>query len=119
MRYDAQVKPLPGGSVQCDARVRRAKEAVGQGGQIGPVLNGAAANGLETLLRAVITPNAAMEAGYRTFRIELKDGDTLDGFLVSEHFACSCRIDGRAPEVNDFAADNPEVSTLMDCFKLL
>jgi putative membrane-bound dehydrogenase-like protein len=57
----------------------------GQGGQIGPVLNGAAANGLETLLRAVLTPNAAMEAGYRTFRVELKDGDVLDGFLVSQN----------------------------------
>jgi putative heme-binding domain-containing protein len=56
----------------------------GQGGQIGPVLNGAAANGLETLLRSVLTPNAAMEAGYRTFHIELKDGDTLEGFLVSQ-----------------------------------
>lgn len=57
----------------------------GQGGQIGPVLNGAAANGLETLLRAVLTPNAAMEAGYSTFRVELKDGDVLDGFLVSQN----------------------------------
>lgn len=57
----------------------------GQGGQIGPVLNGAAANGLDTLLRAVLTPNAAMEAGYRTFRVELKDGDILDGFLVSQN----------------------------------
>ena len=57
----------------------------GQGGQIGPVLNGAAANGLETLLRALLTPNAAMEAGYRTFRVELKDGDVLDGFLVSQN----------------------------------
>lgn len=57
----------------------------GQGGQIGPVLNGAAANGIETLLRAVLTPNAAMEAGYRTFRVELKDGDVLDGFLVSQN----------------------------------
>lgn len=56
----------------------------GQGGQIGPVLNGAAANGLETLLRSVLTPNAAMEAGYRTFRVYLKDGDILDGFLVSQ-----------------------------------
>jgi putative heme-binding domain-containing protein len=56
----------------------------GQGGQIGPVLNGAAANGLETLLRSVLTPNAAMEAGYRAFHIELKDGETLDGFLVSQ-----------------------------------
>jgi putative membrane-bound dehydrogenase-like protein len=56
----------------------------GQGGQIGPVLNGAAANGVDTLLRAILTPNAAMEAGYRTFRVELKDGDVLDGFLVSQ-----------------------------------
>jgi putative heme-binding domain-containing protein len=56
----------------------------GQGGQIGPVLNGAGASGLEPLLRNVITPNAAMEAGYRAFRIELKDGETLDGFLVSQ-----------------------------------
>jgi putative heme-binding domain-containing protein len=56
----------------------------GLGGQIGPVLNGAGASGLEPLLRNVITPNAAMEAGYRTFRVELKDGDTLDGFLVRQ-----------------------------------
>jgi len=56
----------------------------GQGGQIGPVLNGAGAMGTEGLLRAILTPNAAMEAGYRTFRVELKDGDVLDGFLVSQ-----------------------------------
>lgn len=56
----------------------------GQGGQIGPVLNGAGANGVETLLRALLTPNAAMEAGYRTFRVQLKDGDVQDGFLVSQ-----------------------------------
>ena len=30
------------------------------------------------------TPNAAMEAGYRTFRVELKDGEILDGLLVSQ-----------------------------------
>jgi len=56
----------------------------GQGGQIGPVLNGAGAMGVDGLLRAVLTPNAAMEAGYRTFRVELKDGDLVDGFLVSQ-----------------------------------
>jgi putative heme-binding domain-containing protein len=56
----------------------------GQGGQIGPVLNGAGAMGTDGLLRAILTPNAAMEAGYRTFRVELKDGDVLDGFLVSQ-----------------------------------
>ena len=56
----------------------------GQGGQVGPVLNGAGANGVEALLRNVLTPNAAMEAGYRAFRVELKDGDVLDGIRVSE-----------------------------------
>jgi putative heme-binding domain-containing protein len=44
-----------------------------------------AASGIDTLLRAVITPNAAKEAGYRAFRVELKDGDILDGFLVSQN----------------------------------
>ena len=36
------------------------------------------------MLRAILTPNAAMEAGYRNFRVELRDGETLDGFLVKE-----------------------------------
>lgn len=57
----------------------------GQGAQIGPVLNGAAANGLDGLLRAVLTPNAAMEGGYRTFRIELADGELAEGFLVAQN----------------------------------
>ncbi|HYV30477.1 MAG TPA: c-type cytochrome, partial [Candidatus Binatia bacterium] len=56
----------------------------GRGGQIGPVLNGAGAMGVEGLLRATLTPNAAMEAGYRTFRAELRDGEVVDGFLVSQ-----------------------------------
>ncbi|MEW6303035.1 MAG: PVC-type heme-binding CxxCH protein [Verrucomicrobiota bacterium] len=56
----------------------------GQGGQIGPVLNGAGAMGVESLLRNLLTPNAAMEPGYRVFRVELKDGDVLDGMLVSQ-----------------------------------
>ena len=36
------------------------------------------------LLRNILTPNAAMEPGYRVFRVELKDGDVLDGIRVSE-----------------------------------
>ncbi len=56
----------------------------GEGGQIGPVLSGAGAMGTEAVLRALLTPNAAMEAGYRVFRVELKDGDVLDGLLVSQ-----------------------------------
>jgi putative heme-binding domain-containing protein len=56
----------------------------GTGGQVGPVLNGAGALGVEALLRNILTPNAAMEPGYRAFRVELKDGDVLDGILVSQ-----------------------------------
>lgn len=56
----------------------------GTGGQVGPVLSGAGALGVEALLRNILAPNAAMEPGYRVFRVELKDGDVLDGIRVSE-----------------------------------
>jgi putative heme-binding domain-containing protein len=48
------------------------------------VLDGADAMGVKALLRATLTPNAAMEAGYRTFRVELRDGEVVDGLLVSQ-----------------------------------
>jgi len=56
----------------------------GTGGQIGPELSGAGAMGLESVLRNILTPNAAMEAGYRIYRVELKNGDLIDAFFVSE-----------------------------------
>lgn len=56
----------------------------GSGGKIGPALDGAGANGIEALLRNVITPNAAMEAGYRRFRVETVDGDLFEGLLASQ-----------------------------------
>jgi putative heme-binding domain-containing protein len=56
----------------------------GQGGKIGPVLDGAGANGVEALLRNILTPNAAMEAGYRRFRVETRDGEVQEGLLVSQ-----------------------------------
>jgi len=56
----------------------------GEGGKIGPVLDGAGANGVEALLRNILTPNAAMEAGYRRFRVETRAGDLLEGLLVSQ-----------------------------------
>ncbi|HKQ39120.1 MAG TPA: family 16 glycoside hydrolase, partial [Verrucomicrobiae bacterium] len=56
----------------------------GQGAQIGPNLSGAGAMNLDSMLRSILTPNAAMEAGYRTFRVELNTDEILDGFLVSQ-----------------------------------
>jgi putative membrane-bound dehydrogenase-like protein len=59
----------------------------GDGGNIGPDLSGVGALSTEALLRNILTPNAAMEAGYRTYRVELTDGDLLDGLFVREDAA--------------------------------
>jgi putative heme-binding domain-containing protein len=56
----------------------------GTGGLIGPNLSGAGAMGLDGVLRNLLTPNAAMEPGYRVYRAELADGSLKEGFLVSE-----------------------------------
>ena len=57
----------------------------GHGGQIGPNLSSAGAMGTESLLRNILTPNAAMEPGYRVFRAELTDGSIREGFLASQN----------------------------------
>jgi putative heme-binding domain-containing protein len=56
----------------------------GQGASIGPDLSGVGAMGDEAILRNIITPNAAMENGYRIYRMELKSGDLVEAFYVSE-----------------------------------
>ncbi len=56
----------------------------GQGGQIAPNLSGAGAMGLEAVVRNIMDPNAAMEAAFRVFRLELISGETLDSFYVTE-----------------------------------
>lgn len=55
----------------------------GQGGKVGPALDGLGVTGLEAILRNVLTPNAAMEGGYRSFRVVTKDGRIVQGLLVS------------------------------------
>ncbi|MEI7781837.1 MAG: c-type cytochrome, partial [Planctomycetota bacterium] len=55
----------------------------GQGGKVGPALDGLGITGVEAILRNVLTPNAAMEGGYRNFRVVTKDGRIVQGLLVS------------------------------------
>ena len=55
----------------------------GQGGKIGPALDGIGLTGVEGILRHVLTPNAAMEGGYRSFRVITRDGRVVQGLLVS------------------------------------
>ena len=57
-------------------------QAGGQGAGFAPNLDGSALRGTEGLLRAILTPSAAMEAGYRKYRVETKDGDIYEGFLA-------------------------------------
>jgi putative heme-binding domain-containing protein len=54
------------------------------GGNIGPNLSSAGSMGPEALVRNILTPNAAIEPGYRIFRITLKDSSLLDSFFVRE-----------------------------------
>lgn len=56
----------------------------GKGGQVAPALDGVANSGVEALLRNILTPNAAMEGGYRKYRVETKDDELVEGLLVSE-----------------------------------
>lgn len=55
----------------------------GQGGKVGPVLDGLGVTGVEAILRNVLTPNAAMEGGYRNYRVVTKGGRIVQGLLVS------------------------------------
>ncbi len=59
----------------------------GQGGQIAPALDGVAHTGVEAMLRNILTPNAAMESAYQTFRVVTQDGAVNDGFLVEQNAA--------------------------------
>lgn len=67
----------------------------GEGGMIGPNLSSVGAMGTESILRNILTPNAAMEPGYRVFRAELTDGTMKEGFLASrEDSAIVLRLPG-------------------------
>lgn len=54
----------------------------GKGGAAAPPLDGSGHRDLDSLLRAVLTPNAAVEPGYRAYRVETHDGQLAEGFLV-------------------------------------
>jgi putative heme-binding domain-containing protein len=57
----------------------------GKGGNLAPALDGSSNRDIDGLLRALLTPNAAVEGGYRAFRVESKDGKLVEGFLVSRN----------------------------------
>ena len=56
----------------------------GKGGQIGPALDGLGHTGIDAILRNLLTPSAAMESAYRTYRVITRDGNVVEGFLAGE-----------------------------------
>ncbi|MBL8692864.1 MAG: c-type cytochrome [Planctomycetes bacterium] len=58
--------------------------AKGDGGKIGPTLDGAGWMNPESLLRAIVTPSAALEPGYRMLQVTTEDRELVEGLLVSQ-----------------------------------
>ena len=56
----------------------------GVGESVGPPLDGIQRRGLEGVLAALLEPSAAMEAGYRVYRVEFIDETAVEGLLVRE-----------------------------------
>ncbi len=56
----------------------------GVGESVGPPLDGISRRGLEGVLTALLEPSAAMEAGYRVYRVDLLDETAVEGLLVRE-----------------------------------
>ena len=56
----------------------------GKGAGVAPALDGTSHRDLDSLLRAVVFPNAAFEPGYRTYRLETYSGEIYEGFFVGK-----------------------------------
>ena len=53
-----------------------------KGAKAAPPLDGSGHRDLDSLLRAIVTPDAAVEPGYRSYRVETHDGRLVEGYLV-------------------------------------
>ena len=55
-----------------------------QGGEVGPDLTVHNRADLESMLLAIINPNAEIREGFENYTIETRDGRTLSGFLIEQ-----------------------------------
>jgi putative heme-binding domain-containing protein len=78
----------------------------GQGGRVGPALDGVGLAGVDAMLRHVLTPSAAMEGGYRSFRVVTRDGRVVQGLLVSRN---ADAIVLRQPDTADVRIDARDI----------
>ncbi len=59
----------------------------GKGAGAAPALDGSGHRDLDGLLRAILFPNAAVEPGYRAYRVETLDGRLFEGYMVKHDAA--------------------------------
>ena len=62
------------------------KEVHAVGGLIAPPLDGIGNTGTEALLRNILTPSAAMESAYRTYRVTLNRDEVIDSAESEKRF---------------------------------
>ncbi len=55
-----------------------------EGGNIGPELTGYQRHDLQSLLTAIVKPNAEIREGFENYLLETKDGQHLSGFVVDQ-----------------------------------
>ncbi len=68
-----------------EASCLRCHKLAGEGGEVGPALDGIGARyNREYLLESVVAPNARIAQGFETLVVKLKDGSTRAGILKSE-----------------------------------
>jgi quinoprotein glucose dehydrogenase len=68
------------------AQCVRCHNAGGTGKQVGPVLDGIGSRvDRDYLLQAILEPSLVIAPGYQTISVELNDGETYDGVVVSEN----------------------------------
>ena len=61
---------------------------------------------VDALLRNLLTPNAAIEGGYRKYRVLTRTGRLLEGLLVSED---GDAVVLRQPDRNDFRVPRADI----------
>jgi len=80
-----QTKPDPAaGEKVFAANCATCHQMAGQGGLIGPQLDGIGTRGVERLCEDILDPNRNVDAHFHLHTLTMKDGSTMSGFLKAE-----------------------------------
>ncbi|OYW21256.1 MAG: hypothetical protein B7Z55_05965 [Planctomycetales bacterium 12-60-4] len=80
----------------------------GQGGKVGPGLDGVGLRGLDRLLEDTLDPNRNVDAAFRSSTVLLNSGKVLNGLIAREEGAVLVMIDDQGKEIPVPLADIEE-----------